>query len=85
MQDAEVLLRLLQNHLSVCAHLTTHDGLWMPQYLRREGAALVRGLRASRRDRQVQLQSTGQGGQGEDDAHAGVLWELFLLVVLLVL
>lgn len=32
MQEAEVLFRLLQNHFSVAAHLTTQLGLWMPQY-----------------------------------------------------
>ncbi len=33
MQEPEPWTRPLQNHLLVLRHLTTHAGLWIPQYL----------------------------------------------------
>jgi hypothetical protein len=33
MQEPELPMRPLQNHLPLDMHLTTHAGLWTPQYL----------------------------------------------------
>lgn len=39
MQDPELPMRPLQNHLPLLMHLTTHAGLCTPQYLHAQGRA----------------------------------------------
>lgn len=66
MQEPELPMRPLQNHLPLDMHLTTHAGLWTPQYLLAAAGGVDAGTCYQARIEQLlQLQVTWYWGHHE--------------------